>query len=137
MKMNPYLSFPGNCEEAFKYYEKHLGGKIEVLMTVAGTPMEAQSPPDWLPKIIHGRMVVGEAVLMGGDVPDAQYTVPSGFSLMINATSAEEAERLFAALADSGTVQMPLSETFWAIRFGAVVDRFGIPWMIGCDRPAQ
>lgn len=136
MKMNPYLSFPGNCEEAFKYYEKHLGGKIEVLMTFAGTPMEEQSPPDWLTKIIHGRMVVGDAVLMGGDVPAEQYTAPGGFSLMINVTNVEEAERLWAALADKGTIQMPLSETFWAIRFGALVDQFGIPWMIGCDRPA-
>ncbi len=137
MKMSPYLAFPGNCEEAFRYYEKHLGGRIEVLMTIAGTPMAAATPPEWLPKIIHGRMVVGEAVLMGGDVPAPQYTAPSGFSLMINAASAEEVERLWAALVENGTVKMPLSETFWAIRFGALVDQFGIPWMIGCDRPEQ
>jgi PhnB protein len=134
MQINAYLSFDGNCEEAFKFYEKVLGGKIEAMLTHEGTPAAAQTPPEWLKKIIHARMTIGNALLMASDVPPGHYNQPHGYSINIGVTSAQEAERIFSALAENGTVHMPIGETFWAERFGMLTDRFGIPWMVNCER---
>lgn len=134
MQINAYLTFNGNCEEAFKFYEKLLGGKIEAMITHEGTPAAAQTPPEWLKKIIHARMTIGNAVLMASDAPPARYSKPHGFSINIGVTSVQEAERIFSTLAENGTVHMPLGETFWAERFGMLTDRFGIPWMLNCER---
>jgi PhnB protein len=132
MQLNPYLTFNGNCEEAFKFYEQILGGKIADMMTHAGTPMEQYVPGEWLDKILHARLIVGDAVIMGSDAPPDRYQQPQGISVSINVKDPTEAERIFHALADGGTVQMPIQETFWAARFGMAVDRFGIPWMVNC-----
>jgi PhnB protein len=133
--LNPYLFFNGNCEEAFKFYERALDAKIDAMMTHEGTPMADQTPPGWQKKIMHARILVNGIPLMGSDSPPDSYKTPQGFSISIAIKDASEAERVFKALAENGTVQMPLQETFWALRFGMLIDRFGIPWMINCDRP--
>ena len=134
MQINSYLLFDGTCEEAFKFYEKLLGGKIEALLTHEGTPAACQVPPEWQKKILHARMTIGNAVLMASDAPPGRYSKPHGFSVNIGVNSVNEAERIFRALAEHGTVHMPLGETFWAERFGMLTDRFGIPWMLNCER---
>ena len=136
MKINPYLSFDGNCEAAFKFYERCFGTKINAMMPYRGSPMADQTPPDWLDRIMHGNMTVGDVILMGSDAPPDGYQKPQGITVAIGITEPAEAERVFAALADGGTVTMALAETFWALRFGMLVDKFGIPWMVNCERPA-
>lgn len=136
MKWNPYLTFSGNCGEAFKYYERVLGGKIVALITHADMPGEAQAqtPPSYKNLIMHARLVVGDNVLMGSDAPPDRFEKPQGISVAIQTDDPKEAERIFAALSDNGRVTMPLQQTFWAIRFGMLVDRFGIPWMVNCEQ---
>jgi PhnB protein len=136
MKWNTYLTFGGNCAEAFKYYERVLGGKIVAMMTHADMPPEAraQTPPSSKDLIMHVRLVAGDNVLMGSDAPPEHFQKPQGFSVSIQTDDPKEAERIFAALADNGRVTMPLQQTFWAVRFGMLVDRFGTPWMVNCER---
>ena len=134
MQLNPYLSFNGQCEAAFKFYERCLGGKIEYMMTYESRPGEYPVPPEWDKKILHVTLKVGEQALMGADVPPGRYQKPQGFSLTLGLKDPAEAERIFKALAEEGTVEMELQETFWAVRFGVLVDRFGIPWTINCER---
>jgi PhnB protein len=134
MQINPYLLFTGQCEEAFKFYEKLLSGKIEMIMTHEGTPAAAQVPAEWRKKILHARMVVGGQVLMGSDAPPGRQEKPQGFSVSLSVKEPTEAERIFQALAENGAVRMPIQETFWAKRFGMVVDRFRIPWMVNCEK---
>ncbi len=137
MQLNPYLFFNGQCEAAFKFYEQLLGGKIVAMMTHAGTPAENQVPPEWREKIIHARMVIGEQLLMGSDAPPGHFHQPQGFSVSLLVDEPEDAERIFHTLAENGTVKMPLQKTFWAIRFGMLVDRFGIPWMVNCEEKTR
>ncbi|HWP83804.1 MAG TPA: VOC family protein [Terriglobia bacterium] len=135
MQLNPYLLFKGQCEEAFQFYAALLGGKIAALMPHQGTPAEQHVPPEWRAKILHARLEIGDQVLMASDCPPDRYEPPRGFSVTLNLKSPKEAERIFQALAENGTVQMPLEKTFWAERFGMCVDRFGIPWMVNCEPP--
>ena len=136
MQMNPYLYFDGNCEAAFKFYEKVLGAKIDALMTHEGTPAAGQVPAEWRKKILHARMSVEGQVLLASDAPPGRYDAPKGYSVSVQLNNPVEAERIFHALAENGQVRMPIQETFWAARFGMCVDRFGIPWMINCEKPA-
>ena len=136
MQINAYLHFNGNCEAAFKFYEKCLGGTIVGIFRHAGTPSEQQVPPEWRDKILHVSLKVGDGVLMASDVPPGYYVQPQGFSVSIGLSDPGEAERIFHALEENGTVKMPIQETFWATRFGMLVDQFGIPWMINCQIPA-
>ena len=133
MQLNPYLSFKGECEAAFKYYEQHLGAKLGLIFRYEGTPIGDHVSPDWQDKIMHGSITIGAQTLMGADVAPENYEVPKGFSLSLHPTGVSEAERVFQALADGGRVVMALEKTFWAERFGMVVDRFGIPWLINCE----
>ena len=135
MQLNPYLTFNGQCEAAFKFYEQCLGGKIEAMMPHAGTPAEEHVPVEWRDKIMHARLAVGDGVLMGSDAPPERYEKPRGFSVSLQIKDPAQAERAFHALAEGGAVQMPIQPTFWAARFGMLVDRFGTPWMINCDKP--
>ena len=137
MQVNPYLSFNGQCEAAFTFYEQCLGGQLGPIFRYAGSPMANQVPADWRDKVMHGSVTVGTQVLMGGDVAPDRYEAPKGFSLSLQLTSTTEAERIFRELGQDGTVAMPLEKTFWAARFGMVVDRFGIPWLINCEGPDQ
>jgi len=136
MKMNPYLTFDGQCEEAFKFYADVLGGKIDAIMPFEGTPAEEHMPPESRGKVMHASLTFEGGVLMGTDAPPAYRRPMQGMSVSLQLTDPQEAERLFEALAEGGTVKMPMEETFWALRFGAVTDRFGTPWMINCDKPA-
>lgn len=135
MKLNPYITFNGNCEEAFKFYEAALRGKIVAMMPHAGTPMESQTPPEWLNKIMHARLMFGDQVLMGSDAPPGRYHTPSGISVTINLDDTTVAERIFKELSEGGAVMMAIQETFWATRFAMFTDRFGTPWMINCEKP--
>jgi PhnB protein len=136
MQLNTHLIFNGQCEAAFKFYEQCLGGKIQTMMTWGESPMADQVPSELRDKIIHATLIVGDSALGGGDAPPDSYEAPKGFSVTINLNDSAEAERIFRALSEIGTVTMPLQQTFWAARFGMLVDRFGIPWMINCAQPA-
>jgi PhnB protein len=135
MQLNPYLSFDGRCEAAFKFYEKALGGKIVAKMTYGETPMKEQSPAELHGKIAHIRMSIGDTLLMGSDSPPNRYEPAKGITVMLGIDTPAEAERVFKALSEGGTVTMPIEETFWARRFGMLTDQFGIPWMVNCERP--
>jgi PhnB protein len=137
MQVNPYLSFNGQCEAAFKFYEQCLGGQLGKLFRYAGTPLADQVPADWQDKVMHGSVTVGEQVLMGADVAPDHYEEPKGFSLSLEITSMTEAERIFHELSQGGKVVVPLEKTFWAERFGVLVDRFGIQWLINCEGSEQ
>jgi PhnB protein len=137
MNVTPYLSFNGQCEEAFKLYEQCLGGKIAFMMTWGDSPMAGETPPGWGKKIMHSTLNLGDNILQGADSLAEQYQKPQGFSISVGISDAAEAERIFNTLAENGTVQMPLEETFWALRFGMLVDQFGIPWLINCEKPAE
>jgi PhnB protein len=132
MQVNPYLFYNGNCEAAFNYYAKALGGEILDMMTHEGTPAEAQTPPEWHKKIMHARMTLDGEVLMASDAPPGHFRQPQGFSVSLQIEDPAEAERKFAALSEGGTVTMAIGQTFWAKRFGMCVDQFGIPWMVNC-----
>ena len=137
MHLSTYLNFNGQCEAAFKFYERCLGGKIQMMMTYGESPMAGQVTPESRNKIMHVTLAVGDGVLMGCDAPPQQYENPQGFFVNIAIDSPSEAERLFQALSENGTVRMPLQQTFWAARFGMLVDRFGTPWMINCGQPKE
>ena len=115
MQLNPYLTFNGQCETAFKFYAENLGGKIDMMMTHEGTPAAEQVPTQWLKKIMHARMTIGEQVLMGSDAPPDRYEAAQGFSISLTVNTPAEAERIFKALASNGTVRMPLEKTFWCL----------------------
>ncbi len=137
MQINPYLSFNGQCEAAFTFYQECFGGQLGAIFRYAGSPMADQAPPDWQDKIMHGSVTVANQVLMGADIVPDQYEEPKGFSLSIQITSTADAERIFRDLARDGTIMVPLEKTFWADRFGVVVVRFGIQWLVNCEGSAQ
>jgi len=134
MQLRPYLTFNGDCEAAFKFYEQCLGGKIESMRRHKGTPAEEQVPSEWRDKILHAQMVVGDQVLLASDAPPGHYDAPRGIHVMLHMKDAAEAERIFNALSENGKIQMPFQRTFWAAGFGMCVDRFGIPWMVNCEQ---
>lgn len=136
MNLNTYVFFNGQCREAFEFYAKALGGKIVMMQTYAESPEAERVSKDWRGKIIHARLRLGDHVLMGSDAPPERFRSPQGFDLNVGVADPAEAERIFQALAAGGKVLMPIGETFWAVRFGALVDQFGIPWMVNCEKAA-
>lgn len=135
MKLNTYLFFDGKCEEALNFYAKTLSGKVEAMLKYEGMPGCDQMPAGWNSKIMHGRISVGDTLLMASDAPPDRTKPMQGFSVNISVDTAAEAERVFHALAEGGTPTMPIAETFWAVRFGMLVDRFGTAWMVNCEKP--
>lgn len=133
MKLNPYLTFNGQCRVAFEFYAQALNGTDLVLMTHGDTPMVEEIPSEMHDKIIHARLNVGDSVLMGADAPPQYYREPQGMHISLNIDDPSEAERVFAALAHLGQITMPIEETFWARKFGMLIDQFGTPWMINCE----
>ena len=133
VKLNPYLSFNGNCEEAFRLYENVLGGKITYIGRYKDMPGEHGMPPD---SVMHVTLVVADQTLQGSDSPPSQYRTPKGTAVALQIKSIEEAERVLAGLSQSGSVDMPRQKTFWAARFAMFRDRFGTSWMINCEEPA-
>ena len=136
MQLNPYLSFKGDCEAAFKFYEKVIGGKLEAIFPFEGTPAGEHVPPEWRKKIMHAQLRIGNELLMGSDTEPNRYETPRGFSVTLNIQDPSQAEKVFNALSESASIKMPIQETFWAARFGMLVDRYGIPWMVNCEKAA-
>jgi PhnB protein len=132
MKLTTYVNFAGSCAEAFRYYEKHLGGTIGVVMTHGQAPDQSRVAPELKNAVLHARITIGGTELMGADIPSAQAMRSAYLSLGVESDA--EAERIFAALADGGEVFMPMQETFFATRFAQLRDRFGINWMILHER---
>lgn len=135
MKLHTYLNYGGNCEQAFRFYEQHLGGKISMMMTHGEQPGPSNVPPDLRKTILYARMTIGETELMGSDVPPDRFEPMRSVYLSLTVDSTAEAERVYALLSDGGQVFMAMQETFFAFRFGMVRDRFGTSWMILHDRP--
>ncbi len=133
MKMNTYVNFSGKCAEAFRYYEKHLGAKVGMMMTHAQSPDQSRINPEWKDTVLHARISIGDIELMAVDIPNAEPMRSAYLTLRMDTDT--EAERIFSALSDGGKVLMPMQETFFASRFGQVRDRFGINWMILHERP--
>ncbi|HEY7499295.1 MAG TPA: glyoxalase/bleomycin resistance/extradiol dioxygenase family protein [Vicinamibacterales bacterium] len=137
LQMTTYVNFKGDCEAAFKLYEQCLGAEPGPIFRYGGSPMEADAPPDWSEKIMHGSVTIGGQVLMGADIVPDRYEEPKGIQLSLQLSSVADAERIFRELSSGGRIAMPLEKTFWAERFGILTDRFGIPWLINCETPAQ
>ena len=137
MKINPYLHFNGNCEEAMRYYAKVFGGKIDDLQKFAVMPDQSHTPPGWGDKLMHASIKVDSDYLMGTDVPPGQYEKPQGHAVSVQTKDKAEAERIYHALADGGTEQLPIQKTFWSEAFGMCTDRFGIAWMVNHNPKAD
>jgi PhnB protein len=127
MKLYPQLNFGGNCQEAFRFYEKHLGGKITMMMTQSQAP---NAPKGASNAIIHARMNIGDTVLIGNDVPPNVFQKMRSAYLNLLVDSTAEAEKLHKLLAEGGEIFMPMEETFFATRFSMLRDRFGVSWAI-------
>ena len=130
--LNPYLFYNGNCEAAFKYYEKVLGGKIEFLMRADEGPADMKPSPGNEKKIMHARMSIGAQLLMASDAPPDHFHKPQGFAVSLTVPDLAEAEKKFKALAEGGAENMPFEKTFFSKGFGMCVDQFGTPWMVNC-----
>ena len=135
MKLYTQLNFGGNCEEAFRYYERHLGGKITTLMRVRDLPEGAGAPAGSPDAVIHVSMDVAGVELIGNDVPPDRFQPIRSSYLYLAVDSSEAAESIFGALSEGGRVTMPLEETFFATRFGQLRDRFGVLWTILHELP--
>lgn len=131
MQINAYLNFDGNCEEAMRFYQKALGGKLEV-MPYAGSPMENDIPAEYRQRVMHACLTTADGPsLMASDCgPWAAYEAPKGIQVALIYDTAAEGKKVFDALSQGGQVQMPLEKTFWADAFGMFTDRFGTPWMV-------
>ncbi len=137
MKLNTYLNFGGNCEQAFRFYEKHLGGKINALMTFDQQPDPKNVPPGCEKYILYANMTLGETQIMGSDVPADRFQPMRSTYLSLSVDSSPDAERIHALLVEGGETFMPMQETFFAYRFSMLRDKFGISWMIIHQRPAS
>jgi len=131
-----YLAFNGNCAEAMRFYEKALGGKLEVLMSGAESPMADQIPKESAHRILHARLVLpGGGMLYAGDCPDNMpYDGIKGVSIAVDYATVEEAEKVFAALSAGGQVTMPMQPAFWAKRWGMTADKFGTNWIVNGEQ---
>ena len=131
MKTNLHLVFPGTCREAFAFYEKTFGNKIIMTMTFGDAPAGSPVPPDAKDLILHTAMPLGDMTLMGCDAPKGREEAIGGMQISLDSSDEAQIRTLFAALSEGGTVQMPLSPTFWSPLFGMLKDRFGVGWMLG------
>jgi PhnB protein len=129
MAMTAHLSFSGQCGEAFSFYAQLFGAELKML-TYGDTPMAKEVPADWAEKIVHATLSFDGSELAGSDVQLEHYQRPQGFSVLVDVEGDEKARRVFTALAERGSIVLPIQETFWSPAFGVVVDRFGIPWEI-------
>jgi PhnB protein len=134
MKLVPHINFGGRCAAAFQFYEQSLGGEIVALLTWGDSPMANDVPPAWHGKICHASLKLGANELAGVDDPSEEDEHPKGFQVLLEVDQAEEAERIFEALAEKGTVKLAMQKTFWAALFGVLTDQFGVRWEISCGR---
>jgi PhnB protein len=135
MRINPYLFYGGNCEAAFKFYEKVLGGKIEMMLRNEEAPESMPAPTERKKQIMHARISIHGEILMASDAPPDRFHKAQGFAVSLTVDDPAEAERKFKALSEGGTTNMPFGKTFFSKGFGMCVDQFGIPWMVNC--PAE
>lgn len=136
MKLRTYLNYGGNCAQAFRFYEQHLGGKITAMLTHGESP-EANAPAEMKDAVLHARIIIGDTEVMASDVPPGHFEPMRSTYLSLHVDSNDEAERLHALLSDDGTIFMPMAETFFAHRFSMLRDKFGTSWMIIYERPAH
>lgn len=130
MNINPYLNFRDQCEAAFTFYAKVLGGKIDGILHNGESPMRDKVPKERHHLVMHAQISFGTQVIMGADAPPEYYKGAGSIAIALNYDEPAEAERIFNALAKDGTINMPIGPTFWAQRFGALTDKFGTPWLI-------
>jgi PhnB protein len=132
--VKPYIGFLGNCEAAFNFYKECMNASIEGMLRYGDSPMAGNGNAD---KIMHAVLRIGDTIIMAGDSIHEEHPVTMGnnISMALGVDTAEEAETMFAKMAEGGQVTMPLQETFWASRFGMLQDKFGINWMFNCEKP--
>jgi PhnB protein len=135
MKTNLHLLFPGTCRAAFAFYEKTFNTKVLMTMTYGEAPAGSPVPPDAKDMIMHTAMPLGSITLMGCDACGSHAEALSGFQVSVDSTDQAEVKRLFVALSDGGSVQMPLTPTFWSPLFGMCKDKFGVGWMVSVPGP--
>jgi PhnB protein len=135
MKIQPYLHFNGQCDEAFRLYQEALGGKIVYRHTYGNSPMAGQVGPEWAEKVMHVTMRVGDQTLQGSDAPPPYYSKPHGVRVSLEFADVTEAERVYKALSEGGQIEMPLRETFWSKAFAMFEDRFATQWMVNVSEP--
>ena len=126
MRLNPHLTFNGQCEAAFTFYERCFGGKLWIL-TYGNSPDAQRVPADWRDKVIHATLTFGDNILQGADFLPEHYERPKGFFVLLSIDDPADAERIYHALAENGTVHMPMQKTFWSPGFAVLVDQFGTP----------
>ena len=135
--LNTYLNFDGNCREAFDFYRSVFGGEFMILQTFGDAPGEYQPPENEQDKVMHVSLPIGDNILMGSDIPSNMgMTLVSGnnFSISVSPDSRDDADRLFAALSDGGTVTMPMQDMFWGSYFGSCADKFGVNWQVNFEQ---
>jgi PhnB protein len=138
MKLYTYLNYGGNCEQALRFYEQHLGGKITTLSPFGEQARNLpDAPPGWDKKVMHARLTLGQTEVMASDVPPGRFQPMRSVYLSLGVDSSAEAERVHKLLAEGGEVFMPMQETFFAHRFSMLRDRFGTSWMIIHERPSE
>ena len=137
MQLHTYLNYGGNCEQAFKFYEKHLGGTITMLMRHGEQPDASKVPEEWKNAVLHARMDLGGTELLGADIPPDRFQPIRSAYLSLTLGSDPEADRVFALLSDGGQIFMPMQETFFASRFAMLRDRFGTSWMLLHPKPQR
>src|SRR3954447_16076743 len=135
MKLNTYLNYGGNCGEAFRFYEKELGGKINMLMTHGQSPVAGSLGPEMKDAVLHASLTLGDTVIMASDVPPDRFQTMRSVYLSLTVESDADAERIYALLSEGGQIFMPMQETFFATRFAQLRDRFGTSWMIMHEKP--
>lgn len=133
MRLLTYLNYGGNCADAFRFYEQHLGGKITQMMKHGDVPQN-QTPPEWREKVLHARMNLGGTELLGADIPPDRFQPMRSAYLTLIVDSSAEAERIYALLSEGGQIFMKMEETFFAHRFAMLRDRFGTSWMLIHER---
>ena len=137
MRLNTYLNFNGNCDEAMRFYAKIFDGKIDDMQKFSVIPDQAYVPPGWGDKLMHASLKIGSDWLMGTDVPPDQYQKPQAYAVSVQTPDRAEAERIYRALADGGTEQLPIQKTHWSEAFGMCTDRYGIAWMVNHNPRAE
>jgi PhnB protein len=135
MQLHTYLNYGGNCEEAFKFYEKHLGGKITFLMRHGEQPAPQSVPPGWERAVLHARMNLGNTELLGADIPRDRFQPMRSAYLSLEFDSDKDADRVYGLLSEGGEIFMAMQETFFASRFAMLRDRFGTSWMLTRMKP--
>jgi PhnB protein len=134
LRIRCHLSFDGECEAAFIYYQRFLGGEIRTLLRYADSPMVSQVPTEWQARILHATLIVGDQELVGSDAFPNAYAAPQGFSVLLGFEEFDQARDVFNSLAEGGKIQTPFEKTFWSMGFGVVVDRFGVSWEVQCEQ---